>query len=235
MWLWWTPWGCVRLLSVYRGTRLSLWVLPVNRPATLILADKSCARSWSYADPGRTGWRNSFCTNVDSNDRPLETRWTQWFLLDARLQEWARITEENNQKIYFLFVSGVGSRSLLSLAHSSRRSTADPPGHCVEGIRYMNRLIMVIALSGVRFGLIIRVIVKSHYQLIISITISKDYYQGCDMVIWIQLKFFDWLSQQSDYNCPITCKCPINDLIGGYRPIGFEEIVILMINKDMVW
>ena len=28
-------------------------------------------------------------------------------------------------------------------------------------------------------------------------------------------QMFNWLSQQSDYNCPIMCKCPINDLIGG--------------------
>ena len=43
----------------------------------------------------------------------------------------------------------------------------------------------------------------------------------------------DWLSQQSDYNCPIAHKCPDNDSIGaaGYRPIReiFEEIVILLI------
>ena len=78
-------------------------------------------------------------------------------------------------------------------------------------------------LSGVRFGREARVQfvnheydhrptsddTKSHHQLIISITISH-----C--------------------KCPITCKCPINALIGGggggYWPIRFEEIVILLIN-----
>ena len=57
---------------------------------------------------------------------------------------------------------------------------------------------------------------KSHYQLVI-----KYYnFQGLLLRMWLgdlnSAQIFHWLIQQSDYNCPITCKCPINDLIGGF-------------------
>ena len=40
------------------------------------------------------------------------------------------------------------------------------------------------------------------------IRISQNYCQGCDRAIWIQLNFFLLIGSA---DCPITCKCPIND------------------------
>ena len=47
----------------------------------------------------------------------------------------------------------------------------------------------------------------SHYQLIISITISEDYCQGCE---WFAFSA-NLLLAQPMYKCQITCKFPIND------------------------
>ena len=84
-------------------------------------------------------------------------------------------------------------------------------------------------------SVIIRVITLQGLLVRSSISLIPVYdnFRGLLSRMWFgdlsSAQIFDWLSQLSDYKCPITCKCPIHYLIGGYRPIRFEEIVILLI------
>ena len=83
------------------------------------------------------------------------------------------------------------------------------------------RLIMVIGLSGVRFGLLLyewlqnwSPICESQVWLQIDIGRHERLDHGSLSRMWLgdlnSAQIVDWLSQQSDYYCPIACKFPIN-------------------------
>ena len=76
--------------------------------------------------------------------------------------------------------------------------------------------------AGVRF-IITNTITDRHRATRSPITKNHKYYNFEGLFVENVIEgfefssiFFDWISQQSDYNCPIKYKSPINDLIGEF-------------------